>query len=311
MKPIIGLTLGDPTGIGPEILLKSVSHPLFRRISPIIFGDLAWLDQCQRRLKTKKTPFPVLDFGLLKSKKLLFGRATSWGGYASGFYIQQAVWAAQNGYIDGIVTLPINKEAFKMGGWGKKFPGHTEMLAALTNSKHTALMLAAGRLRAVHVTQHIALDQVSRAITKKKVADILRLTHTQLKRFGFKRPRISVCGLNPHAGDGGLFGREEITKISPAIRAARKSGIDVEGPFPADSMWKDVIRGKYDVGVAMYHDQGQIPLKMSGLPVVNVTLGLPIVRTAPGHGTAYDIAGKGKASIDSFLAAVRMAAQLI
>jgi 4-hydroxythreonine-4-phosphate dehydrogenase len=219
--------------------------------------------------------------------------------------------------IHAMVTAPINKRSFLMGGWGKKYVGHTEMLAGLTRVTDYALMMVVGRLRAVHVTSHIPLKEVAKSITAARVSATIRLTHHGLRQLGFFKPRIAVCGLNPHAGDGGVLGKEEAGAIFPAVKKCRQNGILVDGPLSADTLWPQVAGGLYDAGVAMYHDQGQIPIKLFGFQFekgkevltrgVNVTLGLPIIRTSVAHGTAYDIAGRGVASEGSLLEAIRMA----
>jgi 4-hydroxythreonine-4-phosphate dehydrogenase len=218
------------------------------------------------------------------------------------------------------VTAPINKVSFRLGGWGKRFIGHTEMLAELTGSKEVGLMLVHGSLRAIHVTSHVPLKAVPALITRRRVTGSIRLADLGVRMMGIRGPRIAVCGLNPHAGDGGLMGHEEERAIAPAVAACRREGLRVDGPLPADTVWPFILAGRYDVAVAMYHDQGQIPIKMHGFRVgknvtqsggVNVTIGLPIIRTSPAHGTAFDIAGKGLASEESFVEALTLAARMV
>ncbi len=298
MKPRIGITIGDPAGVGPEIVRKALHRPDVLQICvPVTFGDL----------------------GVPSNKSFRYGVATAANGKASGIYIEAAIQAALTKQIDAVVTAPINKQSFRMGGWGKKFTGHTEMFAKLTGARRVALMLVHGPLRAVHVTSHIPLKKVASALTVSRVLETILLTHQALRKMGIKNPRIAVCGLNPHAGDGGLLGKEERTVIAPAIRKAKQKKVRAEGPLSADTVWPLVRDGVYDAGVAMYHDQGQIPIKLSSFSStgkntlvrgVNVTLGLPIVRTSVAHGTAYEIAGKGKASEESLVDAIKLAAKM-
>ena len=343
MKPVIGITMGDPAGIGSEILLKSVvNRKLPSNAHYVVFGDYKYLEKSFNKFFSSKNnfskffsysddyfieknqhdrPIAVVDYKTLKNVRPWFGRATPTGGYASGVYIEGAVKAVMNHKIDSIVTLPINKEAFWLGGWGKRFPGHTEMLANLARVKKYAIMLVDGPLRAIHVTSHIPLRAVPSLITTRKVADTISLAIQGCQMLGIKRPRVAVCGLNPHAGDGGVLGNEEKKIIQPAIRQFTRSRYKVTGPFPADTMWPKVVNGEYDIGVAMFHDQGQIPLKFFSFQQrkkmrwevggVNVTIGLPFVRTSVMHGTAYEIAGKGFASTKSFLDAIKLASRIL
>lgn len=334
MKPILGFTMGDPAGVGPEILIKALARSRAQVYFPVIFGDLECLRYTQSRV-LKKHPasglkffalpagpgrfsfsaegIPVFDLKNWRASGFKYGVATRENGQASGDYIAAAVEWIRNGCLDAIVTAPINKESFHSSSWGKKFPGHTEMLASLSNSQNTALMLTHGLLRAVHVTSHVALRDVSKLITQKKVIAAIKLSHDSVSKLLRRKARIAVCGLNPHAGDGGQFGSEEKKIIAPAVRACRARGINVTGPLPADTVWPKVVGGVFDVGMAMYHDQGQIAVKLQGFRFskkdtlsggVNITLGLPFVRTSPAHGTAFDIAGRGMASEKSMLEAI-------
>ncbi len=330
--------MGNPAGVGPEIVLKAACHTsLFKKIRPFVFGDLIVLKMLQRgvlrrhwagrlilapvtfqdflsseNLRFSPGILPVVTVSSLTPKtRFRFGCATLWGGKASGDYIEAAVTGALKKRLDAIVTAPISKEALAQGKWGRKFMGHTEMLAQMTGTKRYALMLVAGRLRAIHVTSHIPLRKVAETLTASRVAETIHLADQGTRWLGVARPRIAVCALNPHAGEGGLLGDEERKVIAPAVHQCQSQNLDVEGPFSADTVWPKVQRGDYDVGVAMYHDQGQIPVKLAGFGGgVNITVGLPIVRTSVDHGTAYDIAGKGIASEGSLLEAIRMAAQI-
>jgi len=335
MKTLIGLTMGDPAGVGPEIVLKALRHPWVKKnCRSIVYGDARFLKSTggaflKSRFSIQKLlqDTRIVDLKNIKPKAVKNGVPSKAGGQASGDYIKAAVVDAKAGHIQALVTAPINKVSFRMGGWGKQFVGHTEMLARLTQSKSFALMLVCGNVRAVHVTSHVPLRMVSSLITKKRVADTIKLAHHGLKLMGFQFPRIAVCALNPHAGEDGLLGDEEQKKIEPAIQACRRSGLNVKGPFPSDSLWPQVNNKIFDIGVAMYHDQGQIPVKFCGFkfqqdrsinarqPViirgVNVTLGLPFIRTSVDHGTAYDIAGKGIASEHSLVDAIKLAVDMV
>lgn len=333
MKPIIALTMGDPAGIGPEILLKALTNKsLLSRCRPLVIGDYTFLKAC--RVSSRLYPvhlssspsdwkwskaIPVVDFQNVDLDEFKWGKVSASNGKASGDYIEYAILLALGKKIDAIVTGPINKYAFRLGGWGKKFTGHTEMLTAMTKSRQSALMLTHRHFRAVHVTSHISVKAVPSALSRQRILETIELTNDGLRRMGIRRPRIAVCGLNPHAGDNGLMGLEEAAIIAPAVRAAKKKQIAVEGPLAADTLWPLVAAKKFDAGVAMYHDQGQIALKLFAaethagdvvLNGVNVTLGLPIIRTSVAHGTAYDIAGKGEASEKSLVEAVLLAAQM-
>lgn len=326
--------MGDPAGVGPEVILKALARPSVRRLcEAVIFGDRRWLARVQRtalkrhpasRLvlsgpETRRNAVRVIDFGNVPAAGIRFGIASEAGGRASGQYIATAVDAVRHRFADALVTAPIHKVSFRMGGWGKHYIGHTEMLAALTRSKEVGLMLVHGPLRAIHVTSHVPLKAVPALITVRRVASTIHLAEAGARMMGLSRPRIAVCGLNPHAGDGGLMGREEGQVITPAIASCRKEGLRVDGPFPADTVWPFLLAGRFDVAVAMYHDQGQIPVKMAAFHVgekathsggVNVTVGLPMIRTAPAHGTAFDIAGRGLASEESLVEALELAARM-
>jgi 4-hydroxythreonine-4-phosphate dehydrogenase len=285
VKRRIAITVGDPAGIGPEVAGKAAADPRVLHVcEPILYsppqGD-------------------TFDVGELSG---VAGRAA----YDS---IVRAVADARAGVVDAIATAPVNKEAFRLGGlpWN----GHTDLLAHLTGSSHVAMMFYSEALRVVLATVHIALAEVPRALTRESLEATISLTARELPRFGIARPRIAVAGLNPHAGEHGLFGREEETAIRPAIEACRARGVDVDGPFPGDTIFVRARRGEFDVVVACYHDQGLIPVKLVAFgQAVNVTLGLPIIRTSVDHGTAFDIAGQGVADPESMIAAVLLAARL-
>jgi len=285
MKPRVALTVGDPAGIGPEIVAKAAVDPRVLEVcEPIIY-----------------MPPGTQSF----QPGVLSGAA----GLASYEVLLRAVADAQAGTVDAIATAPVNKEAFKLAGL--PWAGHTDLLAHLTGAPEVAMMFHSDELRVVLATIHIPLSEVPRAITKDLMVRTIRLVHRELPRFGLAHPRIGVAGLNPHAGEHGLFGREEMEQMVPAVDACRAEGIAVEGPFPGDTIFVRATRGDFDVVIATYHDQGLIPVKLLAFGhSVNVTIGLPIIRTSVDHGTAFDIAGKGIADHGSMVAAILLAARL-
>jgi 4-hydroxythreonine-4-phosphate dehydrogenase len=285
MKPRVAITSGDPAGIGPEVAARAAA-------------DARVLDACE----------PVV-YGPPNGEAFVPGVLNGVAGRAAYDVIVRAVEDAQRGVVQAIATAPVNKEAFRLAGL--PWSGHTDLLAHLTGAPHVAMLFYSEGLRVVLATVHIPLAEVPRALTASSLEATIALTARELPRFGFERPRIAVAGLNPHAGEHGLFGSEEDTAIRPAIEACRARGIDVAGPFPGDTVFVRARRGDFDVVVACYHDQGLIPVKLVAFGrAVNVTLGLPIVRTSVDHGTAFDIAGKGLADPESMIAAVLLAARL-
>ena len=306
-KPVrIGITLGDINGIGPEVALKA-AKAVRAGIEITLIGSDAIV-----RAQAKKFALPVpavWDPSPHLRPKWRPGRIERDASAAAAAWIRAAVDACRSGRLDAMVTAPISKEGFHKAGI--HVPGHTEMLAELTGTRRFAMMLFGGSLRIVLATRHIPLKDVPRSLTRAKVLEAIRITGEALPWLGCRRRRIAVCGLNPHAGDGGELGREELTVIGPAIRQAKKEGFDVIGPVPADVVFHYALKRQYDAVVAMYHDQGLAPLKMLAFDFgVNVTLGLPIVRTSPDHGTAFDIAGRGIAKPDSMIEAIDWAADL-
>jgi 4-hydroxythreonine-4-phosphate dehydrogenase len=285
LNPRIAITVGDPAGIGPEIAARAAVDPrVLAACEPIVYGPPA---------------SPSFTPGVLSGD----------AGRAAHDVIVRAVGDAQRGAVQAIATAPVNKEAFRLAGL--PWHGHTDLLAHLTDAAHVAMMFDSEALRVVLATVHLPLAEVPRALTAASLEATIGLTARELPRFGVARPRIAVAGLNPHAGEHGLFGCEEQTVIAPAIAACRARGIDVSGPFPGDTIFVRARRGEFDVVVACYHDQGLIPVKLVAFgQAVNVTLGLPIVRTSVDHGTAFDIAGKGVADPQSMIAAVLLAARL-
>ena len=308
--PVIGITMGDPAGVGPEVVVKALAHgEVYDFCRPLVIGDRKRLDKAIAITGAKPRALECIDLGLVP-EDLPFGKVSAQAGEAAYRYIERAVKMALDRDIDAICTAPINKEA--MNDAGHRFPGHTELLATLTGTKEVSLTLLSPKLRVIHVTAHIGLLDAVERIDAALVERTIVRGRELLTRAGFPEPRIGVCGINPHAGEGGLFGRgEEESKIAPAIAAARTRGWKVDGPLPADSLFYLAARGDYDLVVAMYHDQGHGPVKAMGLEHgVNVTAGLPIVRTSVDHGTAFDIAGTGKADERSMIEALKQAAAL-
>ncbi len=324
--PIIGITMGDPTGIGPEILVKALSTDQpFRACRPVVFGDREALSRAIRIQNLSTTleaveriprdgyfPKRIFFFPLsqLEVASLRFGQPDRACGEAMVRYIEEAVKRATNRDLDAITTCPINKKAMNEAGYS--FPGHTEFLAHLVGSPSVAMMFLGPKWRVVLVTTHLPLKDVAEWISRDRILTILRLTDEGMKKhFGISRPKIAVLGLNPHCGEAGLLGEEETREILPAIAEATLLGMDVEGPFPADSFFNISGRYGFDAVVSMYHDQGLIPVKMFGFKEsVNFTLGLPFIRTSVDHGTAYDIAGKGVADATNLIKAIITAANL-
>jgi 4-hydroxythreonine-4-phosphate dehydrogenase len=319
--PRIGITMGDAAGVGPEVVLKALKHlDVYALCRPLVIGDLARLEKAGEIVGVSASdddlPFECLDLGLVPAD-LPFGKVSAAAGEAAYRYVERAVQLALAGEIDAICTAPINKEALNAAG--HHFPGHTEILAALTGTPEVSIMLFSPKLRVIHVTAHMGLldsiERIDAALVERTIArgrDLMLRVNKRQPRASALEPRVGVCGINPHAGEGGLFGRgEEEVKILPAIAVTRARGWNVEGPLPADALMYRAARGDFDLVVAMYHDQGHGPVKALGLEFgVNVTAGLPIVRTSVDHGTAFDIAGTGKADERSMLEAIRYAALL-
>lgn len=308
----IAVTLGDPAGIGPEIALKAIlSKEIVSVCEPVIVGDRIVIEQAVEKLSL---PFDLkkiklIDTGEIKDRNFEKNKPTAEGGRACVSYIKKAVELALNKSVDAIVTAPISKEALKMAGF--KWPGHTELLAELTGTKDYAMMFYSDKLKVILVTIHTALKNVPEMIKKEKVLKTILLAKKSCDMMGIENPKIAVAGLNPHSGETGIFGDEEIREISPAVDKAQSMGIPVSGPYPADTLFHRAYNGEFDIIVCMYHDQGLIPLKMIAFDkAVNVTIGLPIIRTSPDHGTAYDIAWKGIANPSSMIEAIKLAARL-
>ena len=330
--PLIGITMGDPAGIGPEVVMKLLARvDAYEICRPLVIGDSRQLARAGRIGGVGLSIFPIAEPREAKFLQgtvdcidlapvpadIPFGKVSAVAGEAAYRYIERAVQMALEGAVDAICTAPINKEALNAAG--HHFPGHTEILATLTGTPEVSLMLFSPKLRIIHVTAHVglldAIERIDAGLVERTIArgrELMIRAGTGQERAGALEPRIGVCGINPHAGEGGLFGRgEEEIKIAPAVAVARTRGWKVEGPYPADALLYRAARGDFDLVVAMYHDQGHGPVKAMGLEHgVNVTAGLPIVRTSVDHGTAFDIAGTGKADERSMLEAIRYAALL-
>lgn len=324
-KPVLGLTMGDPAGIGPELCLAAMNQPELRnRCVPVLFGDAAVLRRAANR---KEFSCPVLsvaeferreggarpvivDCAVLPAAGVVPGKVSAACGRAAYVYIERAIGAALAGKIAGVVTAPIHKESLHLAG--VKFPGHTEIFTALTGARRSCMMLYSDKLTVSMATTHVGYGEVPDRISEGRVLTVIELTAEAMRRILGREPRLGVCGLNPHAGEHGLFGnREEETRVEPAVRRARAAGLQVEGPLVPDAAFTANVRRRFDAIVTLYHDQGHIPFKMLAFDTgVNITLGLPIIRTSVDHGTAFDIAWQGKADPTSLFSAVRLAANL-
>jgi 4-hydroxythreonine-4-phosphate dehydrogenase len=322
VKPTIAITIGDFNGIGPEVALKAAAHVAVRRICiPVLVGPLNVWEHTRGTFKVKpklqKAVFPwnnpsviaVADVGDGVWADVEYGKTTKSSGKSAGAAIEKAVELCKANKADVMVTGPVSKEALNLAGYS--FPGQTEMITLLSRSQRVAMMLVADRMRIGLVTIHTALRNVSDQVTKEKIVEKALIVHDALKRnFEIQNPTIAVLALNPHAGEHGLIGSEEEQTIIPAVREIQSQGIDVKGPFSADGFFGTGSYKTYDGIIAMYHDQGLIPLKLSSFgKAVNFSAGLNIIRTSPGHGTAYDIAGKGEADISSMVEAIKLAAR--
>jgi 4-hydroxythreonine-4-phosphate dehydrogenase len=337
VKPVIGITMGDAAGIGPEIIIKALSlKEIYDMCSPIVICDSRIMAQAAKVVEANlsinsvssiaeaKFEYGCIDVFDLKNvdlKSLNRGRVDAMAGKAAVEFIEKAVSLALKRQIDAIVTAPINKEAINKAGYD--YAGHTELLAHLTGTKDYAMMLVSDSLRVIHVTTHVSLKQACEMIKKERVLKTIRLAYKALREACVLEPRIAVAGLNPHGGEGGLFGTEEIDEIKPAIEEAKKEGINVSGPLPPDTVFVRAQGGAFDAVIAMYHDQGHIPIKLLGLKWdekqatwdsvsgINVTIGLPIIRSSVDHGTAFGKAWKGTANPQSMVEAIKYVAQVV
>ncbi len=336
-KPIIAITMGDPASIGPEISAKVLAEKeTYEMCRPLLVGDAGIMEKALKttgleNLKIHAVSSPaeakyrfgtidVLDMGLVDADTLPIGQVSREAGEAAFRYVEKVIELAMAGEADGTVTNALNKEAVNLAG--HHFAGHTEIYAHYTNTKKYTMMLAHGNLRVVHVSTHVSLREACDRVKKDRVLEVIRIAWQACRDLGIEKPRVGVAGLNPHSGEHGLFGREEIDEIIPAVEAARAEGIDADGPVPPDTVFSKARGGWYDIVVAMYHDQGHIPLKLIGFVYdqqagswqsvegVNITLGLPIVRVSVDHGTAFDQAGKGTADQASLRNAIDYAVRL-
>ncbi len=333
---IIGITMGDPAGIGPEIIVKSLQNPaIYEECKPLVFADVKVMEMalsvCKSDLKIhsvssvseakfKYGTIDVFNLNNVDISKLEYGKVSPMAGNAAFESIHKVIEMALAKEIDATVTAPINKESLNLAG--HHFSGHTEIYAHFTHTEKYAMLLADETLRVIHATTHVPLRKACEIISKERIFDVIKLLDDACKQFGITHPKIGVAGLNPHAGDGGLFGDEDEKQILPAVKEAQILGFNVEGPVPADTLFSKAIQGKYDGCVAMYHDQGHIPFKLIGfkwnnktqtmdsVKGVNITLGLPIIRTSVDHGTAFEIAGKGIASEDAMTIAIEYAIKM-
>ena len=327
MKPVIGITMGDAAGIGPEIIVKALQNTsIYEQCNPLVIGDAKILERAARITNSRLTINPIsdikeatyqygtidcIDLDLLPAD-LPFGQVSAAAGDAAFQFLKRAIELAKNGDIQAICTAPLNKEALHKGG--HLYPGHTEILADLTGTKDYAMMLSSPKLKVIHITTHVGLIKAIEMINPERTYKVIKLAHETLTRAGKENPSIAVCGINPHAGENGLFGNgEEEEKLIPGIRKAQLEGINVTGPYPADTLFYRAVRGDFDIVVACYHDQGHAPIKVLGLETgVNITVGLKggIIRTSVDHGTAFDIAGKNLADERSMIEAIRVAVEL-
>ncbi|KGQ69186.1 4-hydroxythreonine-4-phosphate dehydrogenase PdxA [Gallibacterium anatis] len=325
MKPVLGITMGDAAGIGAEIIVKSLSDKhLYGIAQPIVIGDKKMmqraLDLLQSPLKinvvenldnlnTKYGTIDLIDLDNVPAD-LIYSQVDPRAGKAAYEYVEKAVQYAMENKIQAVVTAPLNKEALHAGG--KMFPGHTEILAQLSGTKDYSMMLVSEKLRVIHVTTHVQLRKACDLVKKERVLTVIKLADENAKMLGFKQPRVAVAGLNPHSGENGMFGDEDSKEIVPAVEAAKQLGINASGPIPPDTVFHRAANlDEFDIVVVMYHDQGHIPIKLLGFDTgVNVTVGLPFIRTSVDHGTAFPIAGKGIADSKSMTESLYLAAQM-
>lgn len=311
MSRIIGITMGDPCGVGPEITVRALSDmPDEERALTRIYGNRETLEAARSALGVSIDLAPYVVDLPVEGAPIAWGTLSPVAGDAAFRFIEKAVRDAEAGSIGCIVTAPINKEALNLAG--HHYDGHTGMLRSLTGSSAAYMLLASDRLKVIHVSTHVSLQEAIRRATTDRVLATIRAGDRHLKRIGYQRPRIAVAGINPHCGENGLFGTEDDDQIAPAVAAARAEGIDVHGPISADTVFHRAYSGAFDLVVAQYHDQGHIPIKLVAFDTaVNVSVDLPIDRTSVDHGTAFDIAGKGIANHGNMLSAIAYARRLV
>ncbi len=324
--PLLAITMGDPAGAGPEIIVKALASPQVQSLCRgLVIGDAGVMRAAAdivgipMRVNAVSAPaemasesgvLNVLDLNDVDLATLVRGRVDARAGKAAYEAIEKGTLLTLEGSADAIVTAPLNKDALNQAGY--HFPGHTQILAHLCGAKDAVMMLTADALRIVHVSTHVSLRDACNLVTRERILRVMKLGEEAARAMGVEKPRIVVPGLNPHSGEGGLFGHEEVEHIIPAIEEARALGMDVRGPLPPDTAFLRAFRGEFDLVVAMYHDQGHIPIKMVGFEKgVNVTLGLPIIRTSVDHGTVFGKAGKGTADPTSMIEAIKLAATMV
>lgn len=318
---LLGITMGDASGIGPELILGAYKQKQIEK-DFVVIGDYEILDYCNRLLdyqvplrkikdihQVQEGFLNILDMNLLKKEELKIGQISKQSGYAAAKYVEYATRLALNKAIDAIVTLPMNKEATRLSN--NNFSGHTELIAKICGQTNYTMMLTSEQLTITHVSTHVSMEEAIKAVKKERVYDVIKLTQDALQRF-ISDPKIAVAGLNPHAGEGGSFGKEDMEEIKPAVLKAKAEGINVDGPISPDTVFIKAYKKQYDAVVCMYHDQGHIPMKLLDFEGgVNVTLGLKVIRTSVDHGTAFDIAYKGIASTRSLVEAFKFAKKLV
>lgn len=325
MSKIIAVTMGDPAGIGPEIIVKALQSPILKDIHAVVIGSADLLKKQQQlgiidnltinvienvqEAQFDANTLNIIDVPMLDIDNLQPGKVQPQAGELAYQCVKKATELAMNHDVAAIATAPLNKEALHSAG--HMYPGHTELLAKLTHSSDYAMVLYTDKLKVIHVTTHVSLRRFLDNLNSQRIETVIQIAYDFLQRVGLEQPRIAVAGVNPHAGENGLFGDEEINIVSPAIEKMRAQGMDISGPCPPDTVFLQAHQGKYDMVVAMYHDQGHIPLKLLGFyDGVNIAAGLPFIRTSADHGTAFDIAWKGIANPDSMIESIRLAAQL-
>jgi 4-hydroxythreonine-4-phosphate dehydrogenase len=322
--PTIAVTMGDPAGIGPEVIARTFAEEGFQRANrAVIVGDAGILGRAINLLGLPLSVNVIGEVGEARFEPgvadvitqselpadLPFGKLDARAGDAAFEYVHYATGLALAGEVEAVATAPLNKEAMHLAG--HEYPGHTEILADLTATRDYAMMLVSEDLRVIHVSTHVPLKEAIERVRPERELAVIRLAHETLKKLGIEEPRIAVAGLNPHAGENGLFGDEDRERIRPAVEQAREEGIDTSGPWPPDTVFSRAKKGEFDIVVVQYHDQGHIPIKLSGFETgVNVTVGLPFFRTSVDHGTAFDIAGTGQADHRSMRAAIELAREL-
>jgi len=324
--PVVGITMGDPSGIGPEIIMKSYERRGIRKLKIVVIGDFGVMLAAYNMLNIKSFRLNrieninecifnnellnILDLKLIGKKELHPGKVQAVSGNAAFECIRIAVELVKSHSIHTIVTAPLNKEALQLAG--HHYSGHTEILATLTGTKDYAMLLYEKKLCVIHVSTHVSLLDAIARVKSDRIIKVIEMANAVMMKLGKEVPKIAVAGINPHAGENGLFGTEEMREITPAVNKMKEKGINVEGPIPPDTVFLQTVNGKFDIVVAMYHDQGHIPLKLIGFNSgVNVTVGLPFIRTSVDHGTAFEIAWQGKANENSMVEAIKLSIKLI